>query len=60
MVWKCFDTISKKEVVLKRILVENENEGFPITGLREIRILKRIDHVNIVKLIEVVHSKPEE
>eukprot|EP00730_Choanoeca_flexa_P005525 TRINITY_DN11966_c2_g1_i1.p1 TRINITY_DN11966_c2_g1~~TRINITY_DN11966_c2_g1_i1.p1 ORF type:complete len:377 (+),score=61.95 TRINITY_DN11966_c2_g1_i1:26-1132(+) len=28
-------------------------EGFPITALREIQILKQLDHVNIVKLHEV-------
>lgn len=32
----------------------SENEGFPITSLREIAILKQITHPNIVKLVDVV------
>lgn len=34
-----------------------EREGFPITAMREIKILKRLNHPNIVKLKEVVSSK---
>jgi len=35
----------------------HESEGFPITALREIMYLKQLDHPNIVKLKEIVHSK---
>jgi len=41
-------------VALKRIKVENEEEGFPITALREIKILRLLKHENIVRLQEVV------
>jgi len=37
-------------LALKRILMHNENEGIPITALREIKILKRLKHENIVPL----------
>jgi len=47
-------------VALKRILMENEKEGFPITAIREIMILKRLSHPNIISLLEVVTSKPSE
>lgn len=47
-------------VALKRILMENEKEGFPITAIREIMILKRLNHKNIIKLLEIVTSKPSE
>lgn len=40
-------------VALKRILLRNEKEGFPITALREIRILKSLDHENILALIDM-------
>ncbi|OLL24328.1 Serine/threonine-protein kinase bur1 [Neolecta irregularis DAH-3] len=31
---------------LKKILMHNEKEGFPITALREIKIIKMLNHVN--------------
>ena len=37
--------------------MDNENEGFPITALREIKLLKKLDHINVIKLYEVVVSK---
>lgn len=49
-----------QHVALKRILMDNEKEGFPITAIREIMILKRVNHKNIIKLIEIVTSKPNE
>lgn len=47
-------------VALKRILMDNEKEGFPITAIREIMILKRLRHNNIINLLEIVTSKPNE
>jgi len=46
-------TDKNKIVALKKVLMENEKEGFPITALREIRILQLLNHVNIVNLIEI-------
>lgn len=34
--------------------MHNEKEGMPITALREIRILKRLNHPNVVQLREVI------
>jgi len=34
--------------------MENEKDGIPISGLREISILKHCKHTNIVQLLEVV------
>lgn len=44
-------------VALKRINTEQEENGFPITALREVKILKALKHENVVKLIEIVTSK---
>jgi cyclin-dependent kinase 12/13 len=41
-------------VALKKVRLENEREGFPITAVREIKLLRRLDHPNIVKLLDVV------
>ena len=42
-----------KQVALKKILMHNEKDGFPITALREIKLLKMLSHVNILKLEEM-------
>ncbi|KAL8761826.1 MAG: hypothetical protein Q9184_002069 [Pyrenodesmia sp. 2 TL-2023] len=40
-------------VALKKILMHNEKDGFPITALREIKLLKMLSHQNILKLEEM-------
>jgi len=42
---------------LKLIKTEQEQNGFPITTLREVKILKALQHPNIVHLKEIVVSK---
>lgn len=44
-------------VALKRINTAQEENGFPITALREVKILKALHHDNIVNLKEIVTSK---
>jgi len=44
-------------VALKKVRLENEKEGFPITAVREIKILKQLCHRNVIHLIEVITSK---
>ncbi|KAE8348879.1 kinase-like domain-containing protein [Aspergillus coremiiformis] len=48
-------------VALKKILMHNEKDGFPITALREIKLLKLLSHCNILQLREmaVERSKGE-
>lgn len=48
---------SKRLVALKKILMENEKEGFPITALREIKILQLLKHDNVVRLLEICRTK---
>ncbi|KAF4547976.1 Serine/threonine-protein kinase bur1-like protein [Elsinoe fawcettii] len=48
--------VSKKSgaiVALKKILMHNEKDGFPITALREIKLLKMLSHPNVVRLDEM-------
>ncbi len=44
-------------VALKKVRMDNEKEGFPITAIREIKILKSLTHVNVVKMKEIVVSR---
>ena len=60
-VFKARDKKNKAKIVaLKKVLMDNEREGFPITALREIRILQLLTHDNIVNLIEICRSKATE
>jgi hypothetical protein len=45
------------KVALKMIRMDNEKEGFPITAIREIKLLSTLKHENIVNLREIVRSK---
>jgi len=47
----------KFTVAMKKILMENEKEGFPITALREIRILQLLKHDNVVNLLEICQTR---
>ena len=46
-------------VALKKVRLENEKEGFPITAVREIKILRQLQHPNIVNLKEIVTDKQD-
>lgn len=47
-------TDGKVPVALKKIKMERETQGFPVTAIREIKILKALKHTNIVDLREIV------
>lgn len=54
------DRETKEIVALKKINTQQEaNYGFPITTIREVKILKALTHENIVKLKEIVTSKEQ-
>ncbi|OQV24752.1 Cyclin-dependent kinase 10 [Hypsibius exemplaris] len=54
VVYRARDTKADKIVALKKMRMENEKTGIPISGLREILCLFRLRHKNIVNLHEVV------
>ena len=43
------DQVTKQTIALKKIRLENEEEGMPSTAMREISILKELQHPNIVE-----------
>lgn len=47
------DRKTKQIVALKKIRMERETDGMPISSLREISILKRMSHQNIVNVTDV-------
>ena len=48
VVYKARDIITRELVALKKIRLENEEEGIPSTAMREISILKELNHKHIV------------
>ncbi|CAG2247412.1 cyclin-dependent kinase 12-like [Mytilus edulis] len=58
-VYKAKDTFTDELVALKKVRLENEKEGFPITAVREIKILRQLNHPNIVNLKEIVTDKQQ-
>ena len=44
-------------LALKKLNPVHETEGFPITALREIMHLKKLNQPNIVRLTEIEHSR---
>lgn len=63
-VFKAYDLSDPSRIVaLKKIDLGSDpsssqgSQGFPITALREIMILQRLHHPNVVKMFEVLISK---
>jgi serine/threonine protein kinase len=54
VVYKGKDIETDKIVAIKKIKIESEQEGIPGTALREISLLREINHPNIVPLLDVV------
>ena len=59
IVYKSKDTLTNEIVALKKIRLENEEEGMPSTAMREISILKELDHPNIVSMRDVNYIPSE-
>jgi Protein kinase domain len=56
-VYKARNTQSGKYVALKRIRMESERDGFPVTAMREIKLLQSLRHENVINLHEMMVSK---
>uniref|UniRef100_A0A8B9RLU9 cyclin-dependent kinase n=1 Tax=Astyanax mexicanus TaxID=7994 RepID=A0A8B9RLU9_ASTMX len=54
VVYRAKDKKTDEIVALKRLKMEKEKEGFPITSLREINTILKAQHTNIVTVREIV------
>ena len=55
-VYKARNTGNGRFVALKRIRMEAERDGFPVTAMREIKLLQSLRHDNVVRLYEMMVS----
>ncbi|KAI0420269.1 kinase-like domain-containing protein [Xylaria grammica] len=58
-VFKGKHVYTKKLVALKRIRMEGERDGFPVTAMREVKLLQSLRHPNIVDLHEMMIERNE-
>lgn len=56
-VYKAINIQTTRMVALKRLRMESEKDGFPITAIREIKLLQSLRHPNIVSLVEMMVEK---
>ncbi|CAM0137970.1 unnamed protein product [Umbelopsis sp. WA50703] len=57
IVYKAQNRETNEVVALKRIRLDNEEEGVPCTAIREISLLKELKHPNILRLYDVLHTE---
>ncbi|KAK7072482.1 cyclin-dependent kinase 5 [Halocaridina rubra] len=55
-VFKAKNRETQEIVALKRVRLDDDDEGVPSSALREICLLKELKHKNIVRLHDVLHS----
>lgn len=55
-VYKARNNTNGRFVALKRIRMEAERDGFPVTAMREIKLLQSLRHINVVRLYEMMVS----
>ncbi|OMJ93521.1 hypothetical protein SteCoe_3497 [Stentor coeruleus] len=57
VVYKSRDKQTGDTIALKKIRLEADDEGVPSTAIREISLLKSLQHPNVVQLKDVVHDE---
>lgn len=58
-VYKCLDLVKNEIVAVKKIKFHYKNEGIPATSIREIGILRSLNHPNLVNLKDICQVDTE-
>jgi len=56
-VYKAQDKKDGRIVALKKVKMDRERDGLPMTAVRELKLLRRTNHPNIVQLLDVAVGK---
>lgn len=56
MVYRARDKTNGEIVAIKKLKLEKEKEGFPITALRELSTLISLKHQNVIEVKEVLYG----
>ncbi|KAK8861385.1 hypothetical protein IAR55_002204 [Kwoniella newhampshirensis] len=54
VVTKGIEIASKRAIALKKLITHNPRDGVSVTTVREIKILKSLNHVNVVPILNMV------
>ncbi len=54
VVYKARDRVNGQTIALKKIRLEQEEEGIPSTAIREISLLKELQQRNVVRHVSVI------
>jgi serine/threonine protein kinase len=57
VVFKACHKSTKETVALKKLIIHKVSNGFPLCTIREIKLLKCLQHENIVQLKDIITSK---
>lgn len=57
-VFKARQKATGKLVALKKFIVHDRREGFPITSFREITIMRRLRNIHVLQIIDMIHERP--
>lgn len=57
--FKAVHVYTQRQVALKKIRMEGEKDGFPVTAVREIKLLQHLRSHNVVSLLEVMVERNE-
>ncbi|PWN45135.1 Pkinase-domain-containing protein, partial [Ceraceosorus guamensis] len=49
--------VTGNDVAMKRVTIHDEKDGFPLTAIREIKLLKRLSHPAIVPVIDMAYRR---
>lgn len=57
IVYKAVDNKTGQIVAIKQIRLEQEEEGIPVTAIREIALMKNLNHTNIIPIFDVICNR---
>ncbi|KAG0366366.1 Cyclin-dependent kinase 3, partial [Gamsiella multidivaricata] len=57
VVYRATEKATGRLVAMKKIRLENEDEGVPSTAIREISLLKELRHEHVVQLLDIIHDE---
>ncbi len=56
MAVKARDILNNKIYALKKVRMDIDTDGFPLTSIREIKLLKNLSHPGIIKINHVING----